>query len=230
MGEAFGRAAQQLDKRVLFMASGGISHDPPIPRWEGAPGTLQERLIDYAPTSEERRARENAIVTSIQKIADGGGSSDPLNEEWDSLLLDTFRSNDLTSADTWDNALVPRRGRVRRARDAQLARRLRRAVDRGRVRVLRRQVLGGQGLGSRLRDPGGARSMSGLVHLLGGRCRSSAPAALRSRSAPGARACSRSSRWAARANPRPSCSRTAPAVTSRRGRRTSAPSPRPASG
>lgn len=104
MGEAFGRAAQQLDKRVLFMASGGISHDPPIPRWEGAPGTLQERLIDYAPTSEERRARENAIVTSIQKIADGGGSSDPLNEEWDSLLLNTFRSNDLTSADSWDNA------------------------------------------------------------------------------------------------------------------------------
>ena len=104
MGEAFGRAAHQLDKRVLFMASGGISHDPPIPRWEGAPGTLQERLIDYAPTSEERRARENAIVTSIQKIADGGGSSDPLNEEWDSLLLNTFRSNDLTPADMWDNA------------------------------------------------------------------------------------------------------------------------------
>ena len=32
MGEAFGRAAQQLDQRVLFLASGGISHNPPIPR------------------------------------------------------------------------------------------------------------------------------------------------------------------------------------------------------
>ena len=103
MGEAFGRAAQALDKRVLFVASGGISHDPPIPRWEGAPGTLQERLIDYAPTREERMARETMIVTSIQKIADGGGSSDPLNEEWDGLLLDTFRSGDLSPVDAWDN-------------------------------------------------------------------------------------------------------------------------------
>lgn len=103
MGEAFGRAAQALDKRVLFVASGGISHDPPIPRWEGAPGTLQERLIDYAPTREERLARETMIVTSIQKIADGGGSSDPLNEEWDGLLLDTFRSGDLSPVDAWDN-------------------------------------------------------------------------------------------------------------------------------
>ena len=36
--------------------------------------------------------------------ADGGGSSDPLNEEWDTLLLDTFRSGDLSPADQWDNA------------------------------------------------------------------------------------------------------------------------------
>lgn len=103
MGEAFGRAAQALDKRVLFIASGGISHDPPIPRWEGAPGTLQERLIDYAPTREERLQREHMIVSSIQKIADGEGSSDPLNEEWDTLLLDTFRSGDLSPVDAWDN-------------------------------------------------------------------------------------------------------------------------------
>lgn len=103
MGEAFGKAAQQLDKRVLFVASGGISHDPPIPRWEGAPGTLQERLIDYAPTREERLQRERMIVSSIQRIADGEGSSDPLNEEWDNLLLDTFRSGDLTAVDGWDN-------------------------------------------------------------------------------------------------------------------------------
>ena len=103
MGEAFGRAAQAMDKRVLFMASGGISHDPPIPRWEGAPGTLMERLIAYAPTREERIERESKIVDAIQKIADGEGSSDPLNEEWDTLLLDTFRSGDLSPVDKWDN-------------------------------------------------------------------------------------------------------------------------------
>ena len=103
MGEAFGRAAQQLDQRVLFLASGGISHNPPIPRWEGAPGTLQERLIAYAPTPEERYEREQNIIVAIQAVADGRAPSDPLNEEWDTLVLDTFRSGDLSPVDAWRN-------------------------------------------------------------------------------------------------------------------------------
>ncbi|WP_110239448.1 3-carboxyethylcatechol 2,3-dioxygenase [Nocardioides gilvus] len=103
MGEAFGRAASELDKRVLLFASGGISHSPPIPRWDGAPGTLHERLISYAPTREERAAREQAIVRGIQAIADGKAPSDPLNEEWDELVLDVFRSGDLTAVDAWAN-------------------------------------------------------------------------------------------------------------------------------
>lgn len=103
MGEAFGRAALELGKRTLFIASGGISHNPPIPRWEGAPDTLQERLIAYAPTREEREEREQMIITGIQAIADGKAPSDPLNEEWDTLLLDTFRSGDLHQVDQWSN-------------------------------------------------------------------------------------------------------------------------------
>lgn len=102
-GEALGRAALELDKRVLIMASGGISHNPPIPRWDGAPGTLQERLIEYSPSREERAAREQKIITGIQAIADGRRPSDPLNQEWDELLLDTFRSGDLTKVDAWAN-------------------------------------------------------------------------------------------------------------------------------
>ncbi|MCL2470715.1 MAG: 3-carboxyethylcatechol 2,3-dioxygenase [Propionibacteriaceae bacterium] len=103
MGEAFGRAAQRLDKRVLFVGSGGISHDPPIPGWDGAPAALQERLTQYEPTRADRDVREKAIVDGIQAVADGKAPSDPLNEEWDELLLNTFRSGDLTPADSWDN-------------------------------------------------------------------------------------------------------------------------------
>src|SRR6478735_2347656 len=32
LGEAIGRWAAGLDKKVLFIASGGLSHDPPVPR------------------------------------------------------------------------------------------------------------------------------------------------------------------------------------------------------
>lgn len=103
MGEAFGKAALQLGKRVLFIASGGISHSPPIPRCDVASPELKARLVFYAPTSEERRTREQAIVDAIQRIADGKGSSAALNEAWDNKLLDTFRSGDLSPVDLWDN-------------------------------------------------------------------------------------------------------------------------------
>lgn len=102
-GEALGRAILEMDQRVLVMASGGISHNPPIPRWDGAPGTMQERLIQYSPSREEREEREQKIITGIQAIADGKRSSEPLNEEWDELLLNTFRSGDLTQVDAWAN-------------------------------------------------------------------------------------------------------------------------------
>ena len=103
MGEAFGRAAQQLDKKVLFFGSGGISHNPPIPRFEGASPEVQERLTEFVATPEQIRAREQEIITGIQAIADGKASTDPLNEEWDEMLLNVFRSGDLTAVDHWDN-------------------------------------------------------------------------------------------------------------------------------
>ena len=103
LGEAVGRAAQQLDKRVLLMASGGLSHNPPIPAFDGAPPPVQERLTAYSPTKDERAARENKIIEGIQAIADGHASSDPLNVEWDEMLLDVFRSGSLTTVDGWDN-------------------------------------------------------------------------------------------------------------------------------
>lgn len=103
MGEAVGRAAQTMDKKVLVLASGGISHSPPIPRWDGAPDTVQERLISYAPTPEQRHEREQMIVKGIQAIADGEAPSDPLNEEWDTLVLDVLRSGDLSPVDDWEN-------------------------------------------------------------------------------------------------------------------------------
>lgn len=102
-GEALGQSALELNQRVLILASGGISHNPPIPRWDGAPGTMQERLIQYSPSREEREEREQKIINGIQAIADGKRSSEPLNQEWDELLLNTFRSGNMTDVDQWAN-------------------------------------------------------------------------------------------------------------------------------
>lgn len=103
MGEAIGRAAQQLDKRVLLVASGGLSHNPPIPVYDGSPEPIQQRLVSYSPSKEDRAAREGKIIEGIQAIADGRASSAPLNSEWDQKLLEVFRSGRLNEVDNWDN-------------------------------------------------------------------------------------------------------------------------------
>lgn len=103
MGEAMGRAAQQMDEKILFVASGGLSHNPPIPVYDESPLPVRERLTRYEPTREERRAREQKIIDGIQAIADGKRPSDPLNQEWDEYLLDIFRTGNLTEVDTIDN-------------------------------------------------------------------------------------------------------------------------------
>lgn len=103
MGEALGRAAAKLDKRVLLVASGGLSHNPPIPEYDGAPEPLQQRLVSYSPSKEDRAAREGKIIAGIQAIADGRASGAPLNQEWDQMLLEVFRSGELGQVDKWDN-------------------------------------------------------------------------------------------------------------------------------
>jgi len=103
MGEAFGRAALSLDKRVLFIGSGGISHNPPIPRWETASPEVRERLISYNPTAADRKEREDHITDAIQAVADGKVPPTHLNVPWDDLVLDTLRSGNLTAVDAWDN-------------------------------------------------------------------------------------------------------------------------------
>ncbi|UUZ59509.1 hypothetical protein [Nocardioides sp. B-3] len=45
LGEAIGRWATALDKRVLFLGSGGLSHDPPAPQIGVAQPTVRERMI-----------------------------------------------------------------------------------------------------------------------------------------------------------------------------------------
>jgi len=45
LGEALGRYLSGLDKRVLLIGSGGLSHEPPVPTLETAPAHVVEGLI-----------------------------------------------------------------------------------------------------------------------------------------------------------------------------------------
>lgn len=102
LGTAVGEAAAALDKRVLFLASGGLSHDPPVPVLEGAPPRVADALIDgHAPTPEQRARGEERVVQAGRDYAAGLATMIPINPTWDNHVLDTFQSGALDQIDGW---------------------------------------------------------------------------------------------------------------------------------
>jgi 2,3-dihydroxyphenylpropionate 1,2-dioxygenase len=91
LGAAVGRFAATLDKRVLLIASGGLSHDPPLPRMKGATPEVEARLIDNrVQTPEARLARQQRVIDATKLMMQGAGPCRPLNEVWDREVLDVF--------------------------------------------------------------------------------------------------------------------------------------------
>ncbi len=89
LGKAVGAWAKALNKRVLILGSGGLSHDPPIPKMETAPPPVAEMLIaGRNPPIEARRAREQQnFETARRLMAGGGGDALPLNPAWDRKFM-----------------------------------------------------------------------------------------------------------------------------------------------
>lgn len=106
LGDALGRTAQTLGKRVLVIGSGGLSHDPPVPRMRDADTEEKvARLIDNRnPSPEARAARQERTVVAARAFAEGGGGLQPLNPDWDNLVLDTFAAGRLADVDAWTNS------------------------------------------------------------------------------------------------------------------------------
>lgn len=95
LGTAVGRWAAGLDRRVLVLGSGGLSHDPPIPSIDTAPPPVAEMLIaGRNPPMEARRAREQANFEAARKLARGEGKALPLNPDWDRGFMAQMAAGD----------------------------------------------------------------------------------------------------------------------------------------
>ena len=78
-----------LDKRVLVVGSGGLSHDPPVPTLATAPPAALGRIVHGEPmTSEQRQARQTAVIEAAHDFAHGESPLQPLNPEWDHRFLE----------------------------------------------------------------------------------------------------------------------------------------------
>ena len=109
LGAAVGRFVAASGRRVLFTASGGLSHDPPMPEIAGAPAEVRARLIDNRDPSPEARAmRERRVLEAGTLAARGEGPCMPLNPEWDRSFLAALRGGDVTVVDSMDAREVRR--------------------------------------------------------------------------------------------------------------------------
>ncbi|MFE9095767.1 3-carboxyethylcatechol 2,3-dioxygenase [Streptomyces sp. NPDC007264] len=102
LGTALGEAAAALDRRVLFIGSGGLSHDPPVPTLDGAPPRVADALIEGHPPTPEQRARgEQRVIRAGRDYAAGSTTMLPLNPTWDRQVLDTLEDGRLAEVDGW---------------------------------------------------------------------------------------------------------------------------------
>jgi 2,3-dihydroxyphenylpropionate 1,2-dioxygenase len=105
LGAAVGNYLATLDKRVLVLGSGGLSHDPPVPTLATAPPAALDRIVGGAPMSpEQRAARQTAVIAAAHDFAHGGTALQPLNPDWDQAFLDLVDSGRLAEVDDWTNS------------------------------------------------------------------------------------------------------------------------------
>jgi 2,3-dihydroxyphenylpropionate 1,2-dioxygenase len=111
LGTAVGSYLATLNKRVLVMGSGGLSHDPPIPTLATATPAVVERIVHGEPmTTEQRQARQTAVMDAARSFANGSGELQPLNPAWDQRFLGILDSGDLDELDKWSNAFIAQEG------------------------------------------------------------------------------------------------------------------------
>ena len=110
LGQAMGRFVSRLDKRVLVIGSGGISHEPPVPEIVGANAEITERLIaGRNPSPEARAMRQARTVAAAIAFEAGRSAMHPLNPEWDQAFLDRL-ATDLNAVDGMTNDAITRDG------------------------------------------------------------------------------------------------------------------------
>jgi 2,3-dihydroxyphenylpropionate 1,2-dioxygenase len=89
------------------IGSGGLSHSPPMPTLATAPPAVLERIVHGQPmTSEQRQARQAAVIDAARSFAGGESGLQPLNPAWDHRFLEIVDGGRLDELDRWSNSFV----------------------------------------------------------------------------------------------------------------------------
>jgi len=102
-GQAVGQYITTLDEKVLVIASGGLSHDPPLPRWYETDDAGRNFLLQGRnPTEEFRDARQQRVIQGAAAFAQGKLDVIDLSPEWDTQFMDDCASGQPERFDAYD--------------------------------------------------------------------------------------------------------------------------------
>lgn len=109
LGEAVGRFVAKLNKRVLILGTGGLSHEPPVPLIAGAEDNIRNFLIaGRNPTTEFRAARQANTIAAGKAYGKEGCPLTPLNPEWDENFIKLVCEGRIKEVDGFDIAEISR--------------------------------------------------------------------------------------------------------------------------
>lgn len=108
LGKALGNYVASLNKRVLIIGSGGLSHQPPVPELATADEHMTDRLLGSGRDLpvEEREARTHRVIDAARKFVDDQNTLHPLNPEWDQWFLDLLATGQIAELDAVGNQEV----------------------------------------------------------------------------------------------------------------------------
>jgi 2,3-dihydroxyphenylpropionate 1,2-dioxygenase len=84
LGNGIGRHFEKDQRRILFIGSGGLSHEPPVPTLAHPDPVMRERItVRQEPTQAERDAKTQRVMAAGKALAAGESNMKPLNPAWD---------------------------------------------------------------------------------------------------------------------------------------------------
>lgn len=108
LGETVGNFCKTLNKRILFMASGGLSHQPPVPQYATSTEDVRHLLLGAGKnlSVEAREARTNRTIDAAKQFVLDQTTLHVLAPEWDREFIDTVANNEMSVLDNVANQYV----------------------------------------------------------------------------------------------------------------------------
>lgn len=105
LGEAMGHFLSTLNKRVLILGSGGLSHQPPVPELATVDAHMRDRMLGSGKQlpADERELRQRRVIEAAERFVEDQKTLHPLNPIWDNQFMSLLEQGRLSELDAISN-------------------------------------------------------------------------------------------------------------------------------